>query len=87
VSPFWKGFCRGLMMPWTVVTDYTTVRWNSEEHSLEYYWNKSHVAVFGFFEDGALFNWSILWGGPPCKSGRWPKKKPPQADGETDAGR
>lgn len=23
MSPFWKGFCRGFSMPWTIITDRT----------------------------------------------------------------
>ena len=32
------------------------------ERTIEYYRDRHHVAVFGFFEDGALFYWAIMWG-------------------------
>lgn len=49
---------------------------NREERTLEYYRDRRHVAVFGFFEQGALINWAILWGDKRY-SGRWPQGKEP----------
>jgi hypothetical protein len=41
---------------------------------LEYYRDRNHVIVIGLFEDGALINWAIQWGGK-SRSGRWPKRR------------
>jgi hypothetical protein len=58
----------------TIIKDTLTVRWNSEERTVEYYRDRHHVAVFGFFEDGGIINWSILWESKPT-SGRLPHKR------------
>jgi len=50
------------------------IRYSKEERSIEYYRDRHHVAVFGFFEDGALINWAILWG-TKSFSGRFPRKR------------
>lgn len=48
-------------------------QWNKDERSIEYYRDKNHVIVIGLFEQGALFNWAILWNGKSY-SGRFPRK-------------
>lgn len=49
------------------------VTWNPVDgRTIEYYRDKSHVIVIGLFEQGALFNWAILWNGK-SRSGRWPR--------------
>lgn len=55
--------------------------WNPVDgRTIEYYRDKAHVIVIGLFEQGALFNWAILWG-PKSMAGRFPKRRTPN-DGE-----
>jgi len=39
---------------------------------LEYYRDRHHVIVLGFFESRAIVTWAVIWDGRAF-SGKWPR--------------
>ncbi len=51
------------------------ITWNRVDgRTVEFYRDRRHVIVLGLFEQGALFNWAILWNGRSA-AGRWPRRR------------